>query len=76
MEAAGIPTMAIVNHPKRPDVVKLPRAVRTKFPRGATVGTPGHPEQQTKVLTEAFDRLENAREPGEVLELPHRWERD
>lgn len=74
VEAGGIPTVAVANNPVRMQAIKLPRAVQTRFPRGATVGTPNHADQQRNVLRDAFKMLSTATEPGETKELPYRWE--
>ena len=54
--------------------VKPPRAVLTRFPRGATVGAPGHHEQQRQVLLDTLATLEEAETAGELYPLPYRWE--
>lgn len=52
----------------------LPRAVLVKFPRGANVGPPGDAALQRKVLSDALTRFERAQVPGQIVELPHRWQ--
>ena len=74
MEAAGIPTVSIINLRERMERLKLPRAVLVKFPRGANVGAPRNATQQRQVLTDALRRLEQAQEPAQIVELPYRWQ--
>ena len=74
IEAAGIPTVAIGNNPKRSERVRFPRLALTRFPRGATVGTPGRPEQQHLVLEDALGLLGLDKAQIEPMVLPYRLE--
>ena len=53
--------------------VKVPRAVSLEFPLGHPGGRPFDPEQQKEILIEAFQTLESIKEPGTIVELPHKW---
>ena len=66
--------MGLVNLRPQVEKIKYPRAALVRFPRGATVGTPGHPVQQRQVLEETLALLRSATEPGVIVELAHRWE--
>ena len=74
LEAAGIPTVSIGNNPKRSELVRYPRLALTRFPRGATVGTPNRPAQQRQVLEDALGLLGLAKAQIEPMVLPYRWE--
>jgi D-proline reductase (dithiol) PrdB len=74
IEAAGLPTIVLGQHEPALKRVKPPRAVLTRFPRGATVGAPGHHEQQRQVLLDTLATLEEAATAGELYPLPYRWE--
>lgn len=54
--------------------ILYPRAALVRFPRGATVGTPNHPDQQRAVLRDTLALLDSASAPGTLVELPYRWE--
>ena len=43
--------------------MKLPRVLLARFSRGQSVGPPGEPETQRRVLRQAFHLLEAASEP-------------
>jgi D-proline reductase (dithiol) PrdB len=73
VEAAGIPTVALATLLDRVQWVRYPRAAIVKFPRGATCGPPHAADLQRAVLRDVFRLLETAREPGTVVELPHRF---
>ena len=53
--------------------IRYPRAVLVRFPRGATVGTPGDAAQQRRVLEDALGLLASATVPGTLVELDHKW---
>lgn len=73
IEAAGIPTVGLVNLRVPVERIRYPRAALVRFPRGATVGTPNHPEQQRQVLLDTLDLLRTATVPGTVVALDHAW---
>jgi D-proline reductase (dithiol) PrdB len=74
IEQAGIPTVALANLRPRLERIQVPRAVLTRFPRGATVGPPNQPDVQRKVLRDALALLSEASAPGTLVDLPYRWE--
>jgi len=73
VEAAGIPTVALATMADRVRRVCYPRAAVARFPRGATCGPPGAADLQREVVAAALDLLRTVREPGTVVELPHRF---
>jgi len=75
METGGIPTVVIGVRAFRDRLaaMRLPRTVITPHPMGRTLGAPGDTATQWKVIEAALDLLENARGPGEIVELPGRY---
>ena len=66
--------MTLGNHPKRSESVRYPRLALTRFPRGATVGTPGKASQQRQVLEDTLGLLGLDKAQIEPMVLPYRWE--
>lgn len=56
--------------------VKPPRTVFLNWPLGHPVGRPFQTLQQRAVLVRAFQALYRIRTPGEIKNIPFRWERD
>jgi len=75
MEAGGIPTVVIGVHAFRDRLtaMRLPRTIITPHPMGRTLGAPGDVEAQKKVILAALDLLENAKSPGEIVDLSGRY---
>lgn len=65
LEAGGIPTVAVGVFRGHMVRVKYPRAIVTRFDRGQTMGPPGDPATQRRVLAAALDLLRTAT-PGEI----------
>lgn len=76
IEKSGLPTVAIVNLKDRAERVGMPRAVSVKFPRGATMGPPHQRDLHRKVILDALDWLQTARQSDRYRELAHRWHPD
>ena len=74
-EEAGIPTISIGNMPERMAMIRPPRALSVKFPRGSMLGEPKNAERQRRIVLDAFNALKTITEPGTVIELPYRWKR-
>jgi len=55
------------------EAVKVPRAVFVPWPMGHHFGVPFHREIQRRVLFEALDLLETARETGIIRDLIIKW---
>ncbi len=55
------------------EAVKVPRSVFVPWPMGHHFGVPFHREIQRRVLFEAFDLLETARESGTIRDLIVKW---
>ncbi|HEY6333738.1 MAG TPA: hypothetical protein VI756_30760 [Blastocatellia bacterium] len=53
--------------------LKVPRSVFVPWPMGHHFGAPFHREIQRRVLLEAFDVLETAKETGTIRALNIKW---
>ena len=62
------------NFPARLELLRPPRWVHVRFPRGAMFGEPGNQFKQRKVLEDTLDAFTRITEPGGKIELPYRWE--
>ncbi|MBI2885887.1 MAG: hypothetical protein HYY02_01625 [Chloroflexi bacterium] len=63
IESAGIPTVSLSIFRGHSEQLKLPRVLLTRFARGSTVGPPGEPQAQRRVLLQALRLLETASAP-------------
>jgi hypothetical protein len=70
IEEAGIPTVVIGSRVFKSRMVgmRLPRLVLTPEIMGRTLGEPGATDAQRKYLELGLDLLENAKEPGKLIE--------
>jgi hypothetical protein len=75
VERAGIPTVSISLRPDITTHMRISRAAYVRFPLGNPLGEANHPEQQHLVLEQLLRLLEEAAEPGTIVELPFRWRR-
>ncbi|MDE0691072.1 MAG: hypothetical protein OXI55_02370 [Gammaproteobacteria bacterium] len=50
-----------------------PRIAFLDYPLGRTAGPPFDPTKQRDVTLRALKHIRDAKSPGEVLVLPHRW---
>ena len=73
LEAEGIPTVIMACARDITASAYPPRAVFSNYPLGNPAGRPFDPENQRAVIGAALDLLEQARAPGTVVNLPHRW---
>ena len=75
MEAGGIPTVVIGirTFRDRLTAMRLPRMVITPHPMGRTLGAPGDRETQKKAILAALDLLEQATNPGAIVDFPGRY---
>ena len=55
-------------------LVKPPRAVFVDFPLGRQCGKENDAELQIRILKDALQTLEQVRVPGEIVDLPYRWD--
>ena len=73
LEAAGFSTVTVTMMPFLAQRGGCPRNVGVEFPFGHPLGLPGNRELQLRVIRAALRLLEDAREPGETVELPDEW---
>jgi D-proline reductase (dithiol) PrdB len=73
VEAAGIPTIVIASARDITESVRPPRAVFVDCPLGHQTGLPLDQGSQRTILRAALATLQDAREPGTIVDLPVRW---
>src|SRR5271166_508892 len=56
--------------------VNPPRAVFVDYPLGHTAGKPGDRANQRAILIAALQAFERLTKPGEIVQLPYRWDDD
>jgi D-proline reductase (dithiol) PrdB len=76
VEEAGIPTVSMASALDITRLVKPPRSVFLNFPLGHTTGRPLHREGQIQILKRALEFLVEAKEGGDIKELPDVWSED
>lgn len=76
IEAAGIPTVAVIGLKEIAAKVRPPRTIHLKWPFGHPLGEPGHRAQQLTVVHYALQSLYTISEPGTILEPGWRWRRE
>ena len=54
----------------------VPRTIGVEFPYGHPLGQPGDTGTQIGIIRAALRLLEEAAEPGEILELDYAWPQD
>ena len=73
IEAADISTISLSMIPEFTRSVGAPRIAAIAYPMAHPLGAPGDREGQMAVLRATLGALEEARMPGEVIELPFEW---
>jgi len=73
IEAHGVPTVCVVMNRDIAENVKPPRSLFVRFSYGAPLGPAGHGDTQMAVIREALALLENAVEPGVIVESGVEW---
>jgi hypothetical protein len=69
IEMIGIPTVLITVEPEESAQARPPRALYPRgFVAGHSLGKPGEPELQKRILTDALALLTGPARPGEVIE--------
>lgn len=56
------------------DHVRAPRNVFLNFPLGRQCGRPDKKDEQLKILKAALTVLTTATTPGEIVDLPYKWD--
>jgi D-proline reductase (dithiol) PrdB len=72
-EAAGMSTILVTNMPFWAEKVGAPRTLAVEFPFGHILGQPHNQEQQTRVIRQALEVLENAPIPGTIVHSEEKW---
>jgi hypothetical protein len=75
LEDAGLSTVCLVIWREVAENVIPPRALFVPFPLGAPLGPPGDFETQRGVLLELLEVLEQAGDPGAIIDSPLLWKR-
>jgi len=73
LEAQGFSTVTLTNTPEFHRQVGIPRVAAIEYPYGRPVGQIHDRDGQREVLLEALSVLENAKEPGQIFNLPFTW---
>jgi D-proline reductase (dithiol) PrdB len=76
VEEAGIPTVLVSTGRDLTAQVRPPRSVFVNFPMGNPFGRPGDRAQQRRILLDALQLAETAREGGVLVDLPYEWGED
>lgn len=75
VESAGIPCVSVSVRPEITAFMNVSRAAYLRFPTGNPMGEPHRPEQARTLLGAVLEVLEQAEEPGWLVQLPYRWRR-
>lgn len=75
VETAGIPTVIIASLPTVAAQMGAPRVLGVDTPMGAALGEPGDAAQQTRILRQALEFLEQAATAGEVRRIAESYHR-
>ena len=73
LEENGIATVTFSNARDITASACNPRMVFTNYPLGNACGRPHDVKNQREVLSAGFQMLENAREPGTIVDTPYEW---
>lgn len=76
LEERGLSTVVVNLNREQPERIKPPRALVLKYPYGQPFGLPGDVDQQRVIVEDALSLLEQAREPGTIVEPAYRWRRE
>ncbi len=76
IEAAGVPTLCMTSAWDITRAVAPPRAVFVHHPLGHQTGAPGDAEGQRELVRAALEAGLSIQRPGEIVELPWRWQGD
>lgn len=55
--------------------VKPPRSAFINFPLGRQCGPPRDVDMQTQILKDVLNLLGSAKIPGDIADLPYKWDR-
>jgi hypothetical protein len=72
-EAAGLSTILVTNMPYWADKTGIPRTLAVEFPFGHTLGLPHNTAMQKRVIFQALQVLETAKESGTIVHSKEEW---
>lgn len=73
LEAHGLSTVLVTMMPYWSERTGVPRTLAVEFPFGHPLGMPGDVDQQLRVIRQALQVLETAREPGTIVHSDEAW---
>ncbi|MEJ2587688.1 MAG: hypothetical protein P8165_08945 [Deltaproteobacteria bacterium] len=73
LEAGGISTVTYTNARDIAASAGNPRQIFLNYPLGNPAGRPHDPENQRRVLRAGLTLLQDAGEPGIIVDLPYTW---
>jgi hypothetical protein len=68
-----MPTVVVTNMPFWAERAGVPRTLGIEFPFGHLLGRRHDAALQMRVIAQALDLLETAREPGTIVHSPEMW---
>ena len=75
-EEHGLSTVVVNLNREQPERIRPPRALVLKYPYGQPFGLPEDVDQQRVIVEDALALLQQAQEPGTIVEAPYRWRRE
>lgn len=76
IEVAGVATLSMTSAWDITQAVAPPRAAYVHHPLGRQTGAPGDSAGQRAIVRAALEAAIAMRQPGEIVELPFRWQQD
>jgi D-proline reductase (dithiol) PrdB len=76
IEAAGVPTVSMTSAWDITQAVAPPRTAYVHHPLGHQTGAPGDAVGQRSIVRAALEAGIAMQRPGEIVELPFRWQED
>lgn len=76
IEAAGVPTLCMTSAWDITEAVAAPRAAYVHHPLGHQTGAAGDTAGQRALVRAALEAGVAMQRPGEIVELPFRWQED
>jgi hypothetical protein len=73
LEAAGLSTIIVTNMPFWAEKIGTPRTLAVEYPYGHTLGLPGETQSQMRLIHQALEVLDTAKEPGHLVHYPEAW---
>lgn len=73
LEEAGLSTILVTPMPFWAEKVGAPRTLAVEFPFAQTLGRPHNTDLQTRVIRQALEVLQTAKQPGVIIHSPEEW---